>query len=135
MFQIIRKYISISLIALFLFFTNSGFLHAFSSLHENTNESSIVEHYHNGQEEIHVENILEPTEDSHCINLHIDTIPHSLSERLISGGKTLCTTIDFFAIAQIEWPPLDESTYKAYYPWSPQESFGHFLIGEQILIL
>ena len=102
MFQIIRKYISISLIASVLFFTNSGLLHAFSSLYENRNESSIVEHHHNGREEIHIANVLEPTEDSHCINLHIDTIPHSLSERLISGGKNICPTIDFVALAQVE---------------------------------
>ena len=116
MFEVLQKYISLSLIALFLFFTNSGFLHAFRSLHENTQESSIVEHYHNGREEIHIANVLEPTEDGHCINLKIDTIAHSLSGKVISGGKSVCSRIDFVTLAQAEVRSLDESTYKAYYP-------------------
>ena len=116
MFEVLQKYISLSLITLFLFFTNSGFLHAFRSLHENTHESTIVEHSHNRQAEIHIANILEPTEDGHCINLKIDTIAHSLSGKVISGGKSVCSRIDFVTLAQAEVRSLDESTYNAYYP-------------------
>ena len=102
MFQLLQKYISISLIAILLFFTNSSFLHAFSSLHENDNEPNIVEHSHDGRVEIHMANVLEPTENTHCISFQIDTLPHSLSGKVISEGKNICPTIDFIALAQLE---------------------------------
>ncbi len=119
------------MLAMFLF-GNMAFVHA-----EGWKTWEItIEHTHGEIRETHIVETTDTSEPPHCSDSEI-TSSIIFQSRDIESDQFDAPDIltHYYSNYICDIGILDDARYAHYYPWPHNESFGHFLIGEQILLI
>ncbi len=96
----------------------------------------IIEHTHGEIRETHIVETTDTSEPPHCSDSEITSSIIFQSRDIQSDQLDASNTLSpYYRDYLCDTSILDDSRYAHYYPWPENESFSHFLVGEQILLI